>query len=188
MIPELFSFFIFILASTILLQIKIVEDACIGYLQQLNLPAEQLMYMMRLWDKLMLYEARRQTLQLHAHKAWIGNNLQTLPVLFEELVHAGSQEIDLCKEVLFSSECGALCKLQARPLFHLDAIVSLQMPSCVCLLAIALYGIAFLQHAPKLSWLPFVTYLLQVPACRTACKGFCVKVLHCGFACNMCTA
>ena len=90
---------------------QLVEDACIRYLMNLKLPAEQLIQLMQLWDRLMLMEARKQMLQKYAHRAWIGEVLEILPLLFEELVHAGPAEIKLCQEVLFSSECGALCEL-----------------------------------------------------------------------------
>lgn len=90
------------------MQVKLVEDVCIGYLLELKLTAEQVSQLMQLWDKLMLYEARKQMLQTHANKAWTGGVMQTLPVLFEKLVHAGPREIELCKEVLFAAECGAL--------------------------------------------------------------------------------
>lgn len=104
------------LATIVLSQVKLVEDVCIGYLLELKLTAEQVSQLMQLWDKLMLYEARKQMLQTHANKAWTGGVMQTLPVLFEKLVHAGPREIELCKEVLFAAECGALCELQATRL------------------------------------------------------------------------
>lgn len=54
-------------------------------------------------------------LQKYAHVPWAGDVLEVLPTLFEELVGGGPQEIALCKEVLFSPDCGALCELQASP-------------------------------------------------------------------------
>ena len=94
---------------------KLVENACIRYLLQLQLLAQQLSQMMQLWDRLMLYETRKQMLQKYAHVPWAGDNLEALPTLFGELLDGGPQEIALCKEVLFSPDCGALCELQASP-------------------------------------------------------------------------
>lgn len=94
------------------LQVKLAEDACIRYLLQLKLSPEQLSQMMRLYDRLMLLDARKQLLKKHAHTAWVGDALEIVPALFEELIHGGPDEIELCKEVLFSEDCGALCELQ----------------------------------------------------------------------------
>ena len=91
---------------------KLVEDACIRYLLQLKLLPEQFSQMMQLYDRLMLLDARKQLLKKYAHTAWIGEAIQIVPALFEELVHGGPDEIELCKEVLFSKDCGALCELQ----------------------------------------------------------------------------
>lgn len=99
-----------------MLQVKLVEDACVRYLLQLQLPAQHLSQMMQLWDRLMLFEARKQMLQKYAHVPWAGNVLEVLPTLFGELLDGGPHEIALCKEVLFSPDCGALCELQASPL------------------------------------------------------------------------
>ena len=154
-----------------------VEDACIGYLQQLKLPAEQLSHMMQLWDKLMLYEARKETLQLHAHRVWTGNVLETLPVLFEELVHAGPQEVELCKEVLFSSECGALCELQVcSPSFHLEVIGKpclLANPIMFCLAISCRTQVCVSSSTvacPK-AIIAKLCHLFAVIDCQTACNG-----------------
>lgn len=93
-----------------------MEDACIRYLLQLRMPAQQLSQMMQLCDRLMLYETRKQLLQMYAHVPWAGENVDILPVLFERLVNGGPAKIELCKEVLFSSDCGALCELQVSSL------------------------------------------------------------------------
>lgn len=69
---------------------------------------------MHLWDRLMLYEARKRMLQMYAHVPWAGDIPEILAVLFETLVEGGRQEIELCKEVLFSPDCGALCELQVN--------------------------------------------------------------------------
>ena len=91
-----------------------MEDACIRYLLNLQLPAQQLSQMMHLCGRLMLYETRKQLLQMYAHVPWAADNLSILPVLFETLLEGGSREIELCKEVLFSADCGALCELQVN--------------------------------------------------------------------------
>ena len=67
---------------------------------------------MRLYDTWRLVDPRKQLLKKYAHTAWVEGVLDILPALFDTLVHAGPEEIELCKEVLFSEECGALCELQ----------------------------------------------------------------------------
>ena len=89
-----------------------MEDACVEYLLQLTLPAQQLGQLMLLWDKLMLSDARKHVLQRYAHVAWTTEIMSILPVLFEPLLHGDTQDLQLCKEVLFSPDCGAVCELQ----------------------------------------------------------------------------
>lgn len=62
-------------------------------LLQLQLPAQQLSQMMQLWDRLMLFEARKQMLQKYAHVPWAGDVLEVLPTLFGDLLRklCGSQ-------------------------------------------------------------------------------------------------
>ena len=103
----------------ICLQVKLVEDACIRYLLQLKLLADQCSQTMRLYDTLMLSEPRKQLVKKYAHTAWVGDVLHILPTLLDALVHGGPEAIELCKEVLFSEECGALCELQVSSVvFH----------------------------------------------------------------------
>ena len=96
------------------LQVKTVEEACIDYLLELDLTAEQLGQLMMLLNRLMLMDACSKLLCQHAYKTWTNEVMGVLPFLFKQLVCGGPQNLQLCKDVLHDDRCGALCEIQAR--------------------------------------------------------------------------
>ena len=90
-----------------------MEEACIDYLLELDLSAEQLGQLMMLLNHLMLMDACSKLLRQHVYKTWANQVMVVLPFLFKQLVCGGPQDIQLCKDVLHNARCGALCGIQA---------------------------------------------------------------------------
>ena len=102
-------------------QVKLIEEACTDYLLELSLPLNKLVQLLVLLDRLMLMDARRRLLKKYAHQTWTPEIMEILPPLFKQLLRGGFQEHTLCSEVLFSSQCGALCEVQASSSYSVCA-------------------------------------------------------------------
>lgn len=84
---------------------------------------------MKLFDKLMLVEACKLMLQQYVNKPWTKPVTDILPVLLKQMVLAGAQQIQWCREALSSSKRGAMCELQV------SLVAGLQTWVCLCIVA-----------------------------------------------------
>lgn len=94
------------------MQVKLIEEACTDYLLELSLPVNKLVQLLVLLDRLVLMDARKRLLKKYAHQTWTPEIMEILPPFFKQLLQGSFQEHTLCSEVLFSSQCGALCEVQ----------------------------------------------------------------------------
>ena len=93
------------------LQVESVEAACVDYLLELNLSPQQLGQLVVLFGTLSLTDAVKKLLRLHANQTWTNSVMDTLAVLFQQLVF-DANNWSICTEVLRSPSCGAVCELQ----------------------------------------------------------------------------
>lgn len=91
------------------LQIKLVETACVDYLLELTLPAQQLGQVLLLFHTLSLKTSIEQLVLRYVQQPWTQEVMAVLPVLFGHLNH-----LDMFQEclLLYKINTGKLCELQ----------------------------------------------------------------------------
>ena len=100
-----------------MLQVDVVEAACIDYLLDLKLSPQQALQVLLLFDRLLLQDAARRLLMRYARQVWTKETMTILPVLFNCLLFEKCHlPVSLCQEALDRQKCGALCELQVRVL------------------------------------------------------------------------
>lgn len=95
------------------MQVSDVEKLCVAYLLSLDLELQQTQQLAALFNELGYAAAYNSTLQRLFEMPWSNSDIvAVITAACRELLAMGEGGIQLCKELLHSSERGALCELQ----------------------------------------------------------------------------